>query len=448
MINKKFTAIIGLGVTGLSCADFLKNRGESFVMMDDRPNPPKLEAFLSRHDPNINPIILGKFSLPLLEAASEIIISPGISLKDPRLRTFLLSGKSIIGDIELFARTIKKPVIAITGSNGKSTVTTLVGEMMAAAGLKVAVCGNIGQPVLDTAVDSTVDYYVLELSSFQLETTYSLKTKSAVVLNISEDHMDRYHNMASYIKAKQRIYNHCEYPVVNLDESFIWDSMMSEKTLISFSVDDQAANFYIDLIKGEPFIVYQNQALMKVSTLSAALRFYPKNALAALALCKTIGLSFDPLCKVLKTFPGLPHRCQWVGKFQGINYYNDSKGTNIGACKEAIINVSSITSGGLILIAGGKAKTTDFKALRPIVKKHVKYLILIGEAAQLLAETLTGTTKMILLDSLDKAVEKATNVASENDSILLSPACASFDMFDNFEKRGDAFIRVVNQYNE
>ena len=439
MINKPLTVIIGLGKTGLSCARFLTEKNQPFAVMDSREEPLEFKNFIKTYSQA--EVICGQFSEKLLNDAQEIILSPGVSLQEPLIAKQIAKGKSVISDIELFARTINKPIIAITGSNGKTTLATVMGLMMKAAGRNVAICGNIGEPALEQ-VDSKSDYYVLELSSFQLETTFSLKSQVATILNISEDHMNRYVTFQDYLHAKQRIYAHCNTPIVNADEPGIWWNLSFNEKPLSFGLNS-SADFSLVEKNRQIVITYRNQTLISVQELKLNTRHHLQNALAALALGKAIGLSTEVMLRILREFLGIRHRCQWVRKYKGVDYYNDSKGTNVGATQAAIKSLGQTAKGRLILIAGGQGKAANFFPLKDSIRRHVKQVILIGEDAPLLEKTLKGITVIKQANSMNKAIEQAVKAAQVGDIVLLSPACASFDMFKNYEHRGDVFIELV-----
>lgn len=411
--------IIGLGKTGLSCIRYLLKKNTDIAIVDNRINPPGLPE-LKNYSPNV-PVYLGCFHENILSQADELVISPGVSLKEPAIAKQIKNGKPVIGDIELFARAARAPIIAITGSNGKSTVTTLVGEMAKCAGINVGVGGNLGIPALDLLTAPEPDLYVLELSSFQLETTYSLKAKAAVVLNISPDHMDRYENIEEYKAAKMRIYNGCEVAVIEGE----WNLFSTEGN----------------------YLTYEKQKLLSIDKLKIKGRHQVSNALAALALGAAAGLPMAAMLKALREFPGLPHRCQWVAKINNVDYYNDSKGTNVGAAKAAIEGLGRGTGHcaltKIILIAGGQGKGADFSELFPVVEKYVRAVILIGQDAPKIKTALTGACKILFAESMREAVKFAAQEAQPGDMVLLSPACASFDMFNNFEHRGEVFCEDV-----
>lgn len=439
MKNKPFTVIVGLGKTGLSCAQFLEKKNQPFAVMDSRIEPPKLKEFTQIY-PNVE-LLLGQFSENLLEKAEEIILSPGVSLQEPLIAKQAAKGKSIVADIELFAREIKKPIIAITGSNGKTTVTTLVGLMMKAAGFNATVCGNIGEPVLQK-IKTKADYYVIELSSFQLETTFSLHSRAAIILNISEDHMDRYATLRDYLGAKQRIYVHCQTPVVNADEPEIWKHLLHTKKLLSFSLK-ASADFSLIKYKQQIYIAYHEERLVPIKKLKLNANHHLQNAMAALAIGTAVNIPISIMLQVLRNFSGIRHRCQWIRKRHRVDYFNDSKGTNVGATQASIISLGQSTKGQLVLIAGGQGKGADFSLLRESVKRYVKEVILIGEDASILEKALKGYTIVKHADSMNGAVKQAAIVAQAGDIVLLSPACASYDMFRNYEDRGDVFVNTV-----
>lgn len=435
----KKTIIIGLGKTGLSCVRYLTSKNKDVVIIDTRKNPPGLEELHVEFSDV--PYYLGGLHEEVLAQAREIIISPGISLKEPAIAHQRQKGISVLGDIELFAREARAPIVAITGSNGKSTVTTLVGEMAKNAGLVVGVGGNLGTPALDLLAIPDVQLFVLELSSFQLETTYSLKASAAVVLNISPDHLDRYQNMEEYIAAKMHIYDGCKTAIINRDESFY----------VNFSRHSQAVSFGLSTPKENEFglqgryLMYGSQQLIAREELLIKGDHQVANALAALALGKSIGLPMPVMINTLRDFPGLIHRCQWIKTIDGVAWFNDSKGTNIGATRAAIAGLGNSIVGKIILIAGGQGKNADFTELFPVIEKYVRTLILIGEDAKKISIALQGATEIIFADSMSQAVQVAKEKARINDVVLLSPACASFDMFKNFEHRGEVFIRLVNE---
>jgi UDP-N-acetylmuramoylalanine--D-glutamate ligase len=347
------------------------------------------------------------------------------------------------GDIDLFARQAKAPIIAITGSNAKSTVTTLVGEMARAAGKKVAVGGNLGTPALDLLADD-VELYVMELSSFQLETTHSLNAEVATCLNVSEDHMDRYSDMQAYHLAKHRIFRGARQVVVNRDDALSRPLVADQLPCWSFGLGKpDFKGFGLLDVDGEKWLAFQFEPLLPVRQLKIRGAHNQSNALAALALGHAAGLPFAPMLEALKNFAGLPHRCQWVGEVSGAGYYDDSKATNVGAALAAIEGLGADISGKLLLIAGGDGKGADFSALRGPVGQFCRAVVLLGRDAGRLAETLGDAAPQVRVGSLDEAVQQCARLARPGDAVLLSPACASLDMFRNFEERGRLFARAV-----
>lgn len=432
--------IVGLGATGFSCAQFLKKRGIPFAMMDTRENPPQVSAFREKFPDVI--ISLGGFDEELLNKASKIVLSPGVAVSEPAIAKQFQQGKPVIGDIELFAQAVTAPVIAITGTNAKSTVTTLVGMMAKEAGYHVEVGGNLGVPALDLLDKAAnTNLFVLELSSFQLETTYSLKPKVATVLNITPDHMDRYATLEDYQAAKHRIYQNCDVAVCNRDDS-LTDTSAPRK--FNFTLMTPGKNEFGLLMKeGELYLAFENQPLLAVNELPVMGAHYQANALASLALGYGFGLPFAPMLNVLREFKGLPHRCQLVRERNGVRWYNDSKGTNVGATQAAIDGLGSVIAGKLVLIMGGLGKNADFSPLLPHIEKYARHVVLIGKAAPEMAKLIEGKVPYTFAESMEDAILKADKKAVSGDSVLLSPACASYDMFKHFEHRGEVFMEHV-----
>lgn len=439
------TVILGLGKTGLSCARFLARQAKPFLLMDDRQNPPAFIE-LQREFPEV-PVHLGAFDEQILEQAQEIIVSPGISLQQPAIHKQVLAGKSVLGDIELFARCAPAPVVAITGSNGKSTVTTLLGAMVKQAGLAVQVAGNIGMPVLDVLQQPKPDWYVLELSSFQLETTTSLQPYAATILNVTEDHMDRYDSFADYKNAKQRIYNNCQHIIYNREDIHTQPefSHPSKTTLdMSFGLNQPIANqFGIIIDHDRAWLTKGSEKLLNVKQLRIIGKHNWANALAALALGDAMELPLPAMLEALTAFNGLPHRCEWVGERQGVQWYNDSKATNVGAANAAIEGLGQIISGKLIVLAGGVGKDADFMPLQQPLAKHARAVLLFGVDAPQIAKVIPANVKLLNVQTMQQAIQQAAQLAQPGDAVLLAPACASFDMFDNFEHRGEMFKQEV-----
>ena len=437
---EKAHVIVGLGLTGVSCARYLIEKGMSIAINDTRVQPPNLDAFKNTY-PDVH-LSLGGFDETLLLQAERIILSPGVSLHEPIIQKALSQGIPVIGDIELFAENVKHPVIAITGTNAKSTVTTLVGKMAQRAGFRVGVGGNLGLPALDLLQDLNTNLYVLECSSFQLETTYSLKTQVATILNITPDHMDRYRTFHEYQQAKHRIYQHCQKAVINRDDALTY--CHEAKQQLFFTLDQPKINEFGLLKKDhDVYLAYEDQALISTLLLPIKGKHYQANALASLAIGYSAGFSFSVMLDVLREFKGLPHRCQLVRERHGVTWYNDSKGTNVGATQAAIAGLGSEIQGKLILIAGGLGKNADFTPLVPLIKTYSRHVVLIGEAAIELARVIDQTVSVSFANSMEEAVQQADKVSLSKDSVLLSPACASYDMFKHFEHRGQVFTDIV-----
>lgn len=443
-LSHKRVLVVGLGKTGFSCARYLSEHGIEVAVTDSREHPPALDELQMAY-PDIA-VFVGGFNSEAFKRATCLVVSPGISLREPLIAEARARGAEIVGDIELFARNANAPVIAITGSNGKSTVTSLLGEMAKAANMDVRVGGNIGVPALDLLHEPRPDLYVLELSSFQLETTESLDACAAAILNISEDHMDRYYDLNDYTAAKAKIYYGNGTLVVNLDDEKVMaivKLMRQGRALSGFTEKEpKEKEFGICNKNNEDYLCYGNELLLLTSELKIKGKHNVVNALAALALGQEADIPLDAMLVAIKEFPGLPHRSQWVAEKKGVAWYNDSKATNVGA---AIAAINGTQANKVILIAGGQGKGQDFTPLKDVVKDKVKHLILLGEDAGLLNSELSGYTEVTFVDDLSQAVSKANEIAVSGDAVLLSPACASFDMFTGYEQRGDMFIIAVNE---
>jgi UDP-N-acetylmuramoylalanine--D-glutamate ligase len=439
--SDQFRIVVGLGKSGMSLVRFLAQQGVRFAVVDTRANPPEL-ATLREQFPQVE-VRCGELDVEFLCRASELLVSPGLAVATPALQAAATRGVKLSGDIDLFARHAKAPVIAITGSNAKSTVTTLVGEMATAAGKKVAVGGNLGTPALDLLSDE-VELYVLELSSFQLETTEQLNAEVATCLNISEDHMDRYDSLAAYHLAKHRIFRGARQVVVNRDDALSRPLIADQVPCWNFGLGKpDFKRFGLLEENGEKYLGYQFDALLPVRELKIRGAHNQSNALAALALGHAVGLPMDAMLDALKRFAGLAHRCQWVRELRQVSYYDDSKATNVGAALAAIEGLGADIAGKLLLIAGGDGKGADFSALVAPVARHCRAVVLLGRDAERLAATLGDQVLQVRVDSLAQAVQRCAELAQPGDAVLLSPACASLDMFKNFEERGRLFAQAV-----
>ncbi|HYQ40293.1 MAG TPA: UDP-N-acetylmuramoyl-L-alanine--D-glutamate ligase [Pseudomonas sp.] len=446
--SDQFRIVVGLGKSGMSLVRFLARQGVPFAVADTRMSPPEL-ATLKAEYPQVE-VRCGALEVDFLCRATELYVSPGLPLANPALREAAARGVKMSGDIDLFVRHAKAPIVAITGSNAKSTVTTLVGEMAAAAGKKVAVGGNLGTPALDLLADD-VELYVLELSSFQLETTERLNAEVATCLNVSDDHMDRYSGMQTYHLAKHRIFRGARQVVVNRQDPLSRPLIADQVPCWSFGLDKpDFKSFGILEEGGEKYLAFQFSKLLPVSELKIRGAHNQANALAALALGQAAGLPLAPMLDTLRHFTGLAHRCQWVRERAGVTYYDDSKATNVGAALAAIDGLGAELAGKLLLIAGGDGKGADFTPLRASVARHCRAVVLLGRDAELIAAALQGAdgqdvVPLLRVASLEAAVQRCAELAEAGDAVLLSPACASLDMFKNFEERGRLFAQAVRE---
>lgn len=422
--------ILGLGKTGLSCVNYFLRKGITPTVLDTRQHPPGMDEL-----PVGVELLTGSWDESRLLCAELIVSSPGIALSTPALQKAQQAGVEVIGDIELFVREAKAPIVAITGSNGKSTVTTLVGEMAVEAGISVGVGGNIGTPALDLLLEPAA-LYVLELSSFQLETTHSLRAAAATILNLSEDHMDRYDGMDGYLAAKRRIYDGAERIVCNRDDKATLP--VTGKAWQSFGLDGDS---YGRVSKdGALFLAVNGESVLASDALHIVGAHNQMNALAAMALSDAVGIPRTAQLAVLRRFTGLPHRCQFVREHDGIRWINDSKATNVGSTLAAVAGIAESIKGKLILIAGGQGKGQDFSPLQALLGHSIQHMICFGQDASILAAL--GSQAEIVAD-LPAAVARAKQLATQGDWVLLAPACASLDMFKNFEARGDQFAKLV-----
>lgn len=431
------TVVVGLGKSGFACARYLHACGADVAVTDSRAAPPEL-ARAQRELPGVA-LSLGRFDRELLARAARVVLSPGVALTEPELAEVAAAGTPIMSEIELFAREASAPVIAITGSNGKSTVTTLVGLMAERAGRRVGVGGNLGTPALDL-LDPAAELYVLELSSFQLETTESLAPAAATILNVSPDHMDRYQSLEDYTAAKARIFQNAQVCVVNADDPAVTAVPRAGRT-VAFSVDTGVSADWHLAERDGLWLMKGAAPVMSAADLRIAGRHNQANALAALALGEAVGLPLDAMTAVLREFPGLPHRMQWVGEADGVAWYNDSKGTNVGATVAAIAGLERPP----ILIAGGDGKGQDFTPLRDVLATKARALVLIGRDAPLIAHAVGSVLPVVHADDMESAVRQARELAKPGDAVLLSPACASFDMFTGYTQRGDVFCDAVRR---
>ncbi len=451
-LQNKNVLVLGLGETGLSLARWLTAQGARVRAADSRAAPPaavKLQAELPQAE-----LHCGAFQDVLCEGVEVIAISPGVPLAEPLVQRALQRGIPVVGDIELFAQSLpqeKRPkVIAITGANGKTTVTSMVGEMCRAAGMDTEVAGNISPAVLDAWLQRGTRQpavWVLELSSFQLETTSSLNADAATVLNITEDHLDRYTDMDAYAAAKARIFRGTGMQVLNRDDTRSMGMALPGRAQVSFGLGAVRGehDWGIERSGDELWLMQGTQRVLNTAELQIAGLHNAANALAALALCRAIDLPLAPLLSALRAFKGLPHRVQFVAEIAQINYYDDSKGTNVGATMAALQGLGRPA----VLIAGGEGKGQDFAPLNAVVAKHARAVVLIGRDAHYIEAALQGCgVPLQHAHDMAAAVHTAASLAQAGDAVLLSPACASFDMFRNYEHRAEVFVAAVHGLQE
>jgi UDP-N-acetylmuramoylalanine--D-glutamate ligase len=448
------TLVLGLGMSGLSMARWLARRGARVRVADTRAAPP-YAAQLARDLPGVR-LRTGPFAPESFAGVDLIAVSPGIPVSEPALARAARHGVPVVGDVELFAQALPATgapkVLAITGSNGKSTVTEMSGAMCRAAGLRTVVAGNIGLPVLDVLAQiedagagaQVPDAFVLELSSFQLETTHSLDAHVAACLNLSEDHLDRYGAMDDYARAKARIFRGSGVQVLNRQDAWVRAMALPGRRVLTFGLDAPTDDRDWGLMEsgGESWLAQGEQKLMAVSQLRVAGLHNAANGLAALALTRAVDLAYQPLLQALAQFEGLPHRVQKVAEIGGVAFYDDSKGTNVGATVAALNGLDR----KVVLIAGGDGKGQDFTPLGAPVASHARAVVLIGRDRERIAAAIahSGVT-LLRAGDMDEAVQLGYRAAREGDAVMLSPACASFDMFRNYEHRAQVFIEAVKR---
>lgn len=435
LFQGKKVAVLGLGLSGLATVRFLLKQGVKPTLMDTRLKVSGLETVPTE---KVDGVYLGELDANRLAKMDIIIVSPGLDLSHPAIRFAAAQGTQLIGDVELFALVNQKPVLGITGSNGKSTVTTLATYMLQQSGIKALAAGNIGLPVLDALAETDTEVYVLELSSFQLETTFNLQLLAACNLNVTEDHLDRHGSMAAYAAAKQRIFLHTPLAIYNAEDALTTPQVQSQLLPLRLNGTD----YGVVEIQGERWLQVAGTPLLPVAEMSLVGKHNQFNALAAAALALAAGASLEAITAALRTYQSLPHRCTLVGNFNGVRYINDSKATNVGATLAAIAGLRSDVAGKLILIAGGDGKGADFTELAAILKTQVDVLITLGKDGPAIAALVPGAIEVA---DLAAAVKVAAAKASSGDLVLLSPACASLDMFKNYEERGRLFAELVQK---
>jgi UDP-N-acetylmuramoylalanine--D-glutamate ligase len=436
------TLIVGLGRTGWSCARHLQAQGVRFAVIDSREAPPNL-AQLRASMPHVE-LRCGAFehTLPagLDSSIEQVVVSPGVSLQEPFLQEAAARGVPIFGDIELFARVARAPIAAVTGTNGKSTVTTLLAQMAQACGKRVLAGGNLGRPALELLEEPVPELYVLELSSFQLDTTASLQSAAACVLNVTSDHMDRYPSMADYARSKARIFERCQAGIVNLDDPLVRHMAAGVPRVFGFSLrGDPTADFGIVQSNDGVTLLEGAEPIVALSELKLSGLHNAANALAALAMAQALGLPRAGCLPALCEFPGLPHRSQWVADIAGVRYVDDSKGTNVGATLAAVAG----TLGSVLLICGGQGKGQDFAPLATGLQGKVRHVVTLGQDAPLLEAALQGVCSLQRAGDMEEAVRLAASAARAGETVLLSPACASLDMFRDYAHRGAVFATAV-----
>ncbi|HLQ11749.1 MAG TPA: UDP-N-acetylmuramoyl-L-alanine--D-glutamate ligase [Steroidobacteraceae bacterium] len=433
------TLVVGLGKTGLSVVRHLRARGRPVTVLDTREAPPALRA-LRLMAPEVE-VRTGDLDPQWLAGVGDIVLSPGLAPQGPFFDAVRARGLPLIGDIELFARAAGAPVVGVTGTNGKSTVTSLLGRMAQRAGRRARVGGNLGEPALEL-LDPSAELYVLELSSYQLDTTESLTLQAATVLNVTPDHLDRYDTLADYASSKARIFRRCGTAVLNADDPLVATMASLARRRLRFSLDPASgADYTLQLQAGAPWLARGEERLLPASELKLTGRHNAANALAALALGEALELPRAALLEELREFPGLPHRTAWVADIAGVRYIDDSKGTNVGATLAAVSGLG----GPLVLIAGGDGKGQDFAPLGAALRGKVRRAVLIGRDARALGAALAGACEIEYAATLEAAVRAAADRARPGDTVLLSPACASLDMFRDYTHRGEVFAAAVRE---
>ena len=434
--SKNKDLVLGLGVTGLSVARFLRRNDRDATFIDSRDEPPGIDE-LSDVWPDAD-VILGKAKLP--RDVDRIIVSPGVADSHELLKAARKKKLEIVSDIEIFAREAKAPFVAITGSNGKSTVTTLLYHMCHADGRKVLAGGNLGEPALDLLNEDTPDVYVLELSSFQLQRTQGLPAEVAVLLNVSADHLDWHTDEAEYRQSKYRVYREARAAVVNRADDDAVESSKNIKKIISFGLDAPGEGQYgFREDDGVDYLARGETLLIATTDVAVVGLHNQANALAALAAGELLGLKIPAMLQVLSEFPGLSHRMQFVARKGAVDYVNDSKATNVAA---AVASINSI-KGNVVLVAGGDGKGGDFTDLATALEGKLRAAVLIGKDAEKIARAIDTVLPVYFARDMDDAVGQAAAYAESDDTVLLAPACASLDQYENYSARGDAFCTAV-----
>lgn len=452
-VPQGMTLVVGLGISGRAICRHLSRLGIPFMVADTRSAPPGVDDFHAAH-PGVA-IHCGPLTALELSEVREVVLSPGVDPRTPGLES--LHGRMsdvtgeplVVGEIALFVRCCRAPIAAITGSNAKSTVTTLLGEMLSAAGRRVAVGGNLGTPALDLLHDEPdADVYVLELSSFQLETTPRLGAETVAFLNLCEDHLDRHGDLAGYRVAKQGIFHGAQHAVVNAEDAWTWPPALPSVPVERFTTrppqgDEWGIGEHDDGRGTASWLMHGSEAVMPAHEVRLKGRHNQANALAALAMGARLGLSLDDMCDVLRGFAGLPHRGEMIAEIDGVTWINDSKGTNVGATLAAIAGLGPTLKGKLVLLAGGVGKGADFSPLLAPLAVYARAVVVFGRDGPLMARTLREKVAVHAVDNLEDAMDLAHSLAAPGDCVLLSPACASLDQFTNYQERGEVFRRRV-----
>lgn len=433
--------VIGLGKTGMSCVRFLAKQGLSVAVTDDRKTPPYLEQ-IKKHYPTVY-LQMGEIKQSLLFRTKKIILSPGVSPQLNVVKKAIKKGITVIGDIELFCQNVNAPIIAITGTNGKSTVTTLVAKITESFGIKTAMGGNLGTPALELLSGESFDLYVLELSSFQLETVFSLNAKASAVLNIATDHMDRHIDIENYAKIKQKVYFGNGLMVINIDDKDVYNMAKNGRNIKTFSVLSSQADFSLKKYDGDNWLCDSGGKVIRQKDLDLKGTHNVANVLAAMALVSQFKVTKKCLIDVLVKFKGLPHRCQQVAVIDGVYWYNDSKATNIEAGIASIRGLCKL--GKIILIAGGDSKGVSFSGFVPAIKEYVRKIFLLGVDAKKIADVIASHIPYEFVSDVSEAVKSAHKIAKNGEVVLLAPACSSLDMYESYQHRGNVFISAVER---
>jgi len=431
-----YTAVAGLGATGMACVRHLRARGEAVVVVDSRSEPPRLGQLQAEH-PEVQ-VVTGGLDRETLLGAVRVVASPGLDLRHGVWAELRAAGRPVVGELTLFAEAVNAPVCAVTGSNGKSTVVSLLGEMARAAGLDVAVGGNLGTPALELLTRAPADGYVLEVSSFQLEACPGFQADVAAVLNVSADHMDRYDRLADYAAVKARLLEGVGTAVLNAEDPHLAELGREAGTVRRFAID-RPADYHLLERDGGTWLAVAGRPRVAADALPVPGRAHCANALAAMALADALGIPEAAQCKALKAFAGLPHRMEPVGEWCGVRWINDSKATNVGAAVAAISGLQR----PVVLIAGGQGKGADFRPLGRVCAESARAVILVGEDAPAIEAAIAGRVPTERVGGMTAAVAAAARWAEPGDAVLLAPACASFDAYSGFEARGEAFRDAV-----